>query len=290
MPNIRGPCGIGNCWQRAAAVAVAGAAASVVLSAGVGRSPAAPTPVCSPTASAQLAAWSPNTAAAIAYAHRRRGDISFAVRAGGRAWGYRTRHVVVTASVLKAMLLVAYLDLPSVRNRGLTRADTGLLAPMIRRSDNTAATRVRGIVGDQRLVALARRVGMRNFRPAVIWGLSQTTADDQARFFLRIDAYIVPRHRSYALAQLASIIPAQRWGIGRVGLPGWSLYFKGGWGSGTGRVDHQVALLVHGCSRVSVAVMTMNDGTHAYGKQTLYGVAVRLLARLPRYPRVRPLG
>ena len=125
---------------------------------------------------------------------------------------------------------------------------------------------------------------MRHFRPAAIWGLSQTTAYDQALLFLRIDSYIVPRHRSYALGQLASIIPAQRWGIGRVPLRGWSLYFKGGWGSGTGRVDHQVALLVHGCSRVSVAVMTMNNGTHPYGKQTLYGVAVRLLARLPRYP------
>ncbi len=148
------------------------------------------------------------------------------------------------------MLLVAYLDLPSVRNRPLTRADTALLTPMIRRSDNTAATRVVAIVGDRRLVALARRVGMRNFRPASIWGLSQTTADDQARYFLRIDSYIAPTHRGWALGQLASIIRAQRWGIGRVPLAGWSLYFKGGWGSGTGRVDNQVALLVHGCSRV----------------------------------------
>jgi len=155
---------------------------------------------------------------------------------------------------------------------------------MIRRSDNTAATRVVAIVGDGRLVALARRVGMRNFRPESIWGLSQTSADDQARYFLRIDSYIAPMHRGWALGQLASIIRAQRWGIGRVPLAGWSLYFKGGWGSGTGRVDNQVALLVHGCSRVSVAVMTMDDGTHAYGKQTLYGVMVRLLARLPRYP------
>ena len=146
-----------------------------------------------------------------------------------------------------------------------------------------------GIVGARRLVALARRVGMRNFRPAAIWGLSQTSAYDQALYFLRIDALIAPRHRSWALGQLASIIPPQRWGIGRVPLAGWARYFKGGWGSGTGRVDNQVALLVHGCSRVSVAVMTMNDGTHAYGKQTLYGVFVRLLAGLPRYPAV-PAG
>jgi Beta-lactamase enzyme family len=161
---------------------------------------------------------------------------------------------------------------------------------VIRRSDNTAATRVVAIVGERRLVALARRVGMRSFRPASIWGLSQTTADDQARYFLRIDSYVAPAHRVWALGQLASIIRAQRWGIGRVPLAGWSLYFKGGWGSGTGRVDNQVALLVHGCSRVSVAVMTMDDGTHAYGTQTLYGVMVRLLARLPRYPHPTGAG
>jgi hypothetical protein len=262
---------------------VSGVAVAVAAGIGAGSSPAAPTSSCAASASAQLAAWSPDTQAAIAYARTRHGDISFAVRANARAWGYRSQHVVVTASVLKAMLLVAYLDLPAVRDRALTRVDTALLTPMIRRSDNTAATIVRNIVGDGRLVALAHRVGMRSFRPAAVWGLSKTTAYDQALFFLRIDAYIAPRHRGFALGQLASIVPAQRWGIGRVPLPGWSLYFKGGWGSGTGRVDHQVALLVRGCSRVSLAVMTMNDGTHAYGKQTLYGVAVRLLAHLPRY-------
>ena len=36
---------------------------------------------------------------------------------------------------------------------------------------------------------------------------------------------------------------SQRWGIGQASLPGWRVYFKGGWGSGTGAVDHQVALL-----------------------------------------------
>jgi hypothetical protein len=52
---------------------------------------------------------------------------------------------------------------------------------------------------------------------------------------------------------------------------GWRLYFKGGWGSGTGLIDHQVALLTRGCARVSVAVLTIDGGTHAYGKATLQG-------------------
>ena len=76
---------------------------------------------------------------------------------------------------------------------------------------------------------------------------------------------------------LAHVIPSQRWGIGRVQPRGWKLYFKGGWGSGTGRVDHQVALLTRGSERVSLAILTLADGTHAYGKETLRGVAKRLL-------------
>jgi hypothetical protein len=68
-----------------------------------------------------------------------------------------------------------------------------------------------------------------------------------------------------------------------VHLPsGWKLYFKGGWGSGTGHIDSQVALLVHKRTgtRVSVAVLTLDDGSHAYGKETLRGIFKRLLAGL----------
>jgi hypothetical protein len=219
-------------------------------------------------------------AAAIAFARGRRGDISFAVRLQHRFWGYRADTVVPSASVLKAMLLAAYLDEPAVRNRPLTRRDRALLAPMIRWSDNVAATEVRNIVGDGALVALAHRVGMRRFAPAAIWGLSQVDADDQTRFWLHIDRYIAPEHRAYALRLLATIVSWQRWGVARVAPRGWRLYFKGGWGSGTGAVDHQVALLTRGPDRVALAIMTLSDGTHGYGQQTLQGIARRLLSGL----------
>jgi hypothetical protein len=183
--------------------------------------------------------------------------------------------------VLKAMLLVAYLDLPSVRARPLGARDRALLAPMIRRSDNAAAGRVLGLVGPGRLRALARRAGMRRFTPVTgIWGLSRIDAADQARFLLHIDSFVALRHRAYAMDLLSTIAPSQRWGIARVRPPGWRLYFKGGWGSGTGWVDHQVALLTRGDERVSVAILTYLDGSHPYGKETLCGVAQRLLEGL----------
>ena len=241
------------------------------------------------------AGWHPDVRAAREYAGRRQGEISFSVRTHDRAWGHRPRRSVNSASVFKAMLLVAYLDHPSVRRRALSDFDRALLAPMIRYSDNDTATRVRDLVGAAALDRLARRARMRSFRLSPVWGLSQINADDQSRFFLRLPELVVPRHRRYARKLLAGIVPEQRWGIAKVRPRGWKLYFKGGWGSGTGLVSHQVALLERGRQRVSVAIMTTGSPNHEYSQTTLRGVAVRLLRGLeragtasPRAPRPSP--
>jgi hypothetical protein len=220
--------------------------------------------------------------AALGYARHRAGDIAFAVRTRRRFYGYRADHVEWSASVVKAMLMVAYLDRRSVARRPLNGYDISLLAPMITHSDNGAASVVDGIVGDAGLQGLANRVGMTHFLPvAHPWGETHITARDQTKFFLDIDRYIAVRHRAFATRLLASITASQRWGIGQVAPRGWHLLFKGGWGSGTGLLDHQVALLTRGCARVSLAVLSMYDGSHAYGKATLRGIFSRLLARFP---------
>jgi beta-lactamase class A len=233
-------------------------------------------------------AWRPDMRSAINYIRGRQGDIALAVRTATSFYGYRPDHPEWSASVLKAMLLVAYLDQRSVAGRSLSAADKDLLSPMITWSDNDAADAVDEIVGASGLQNLARRVGMTHFVAAEpIWGESEITARDQTRFFLNIDRYIVARHRAYALHLLASIVPSERWGIGQVAPRGWQLYFKGGWGSGTGLIDNQVALLTRGCSRISIAVLTMHDGSHAYGKQTLKVVFHDLLKGLPTGPHSR---
>ena len=173
-------------------------------------------------------------------------------------------------------------------DRPLDAGDTDLLSPMITWSDNDAADAVDEIVGASGLRNLAPRVGMTHFVAAEpIWGESEITARDQTRFFLNIARYIVARHRAYALHLLESIVPSQRWGIGQVAPKGWQLYFKGGWGSGTGLIDNQVALLTRGCARISIAVLTMHDGSHAYGKQTLKVIFHDLLRGLPTGPHSR---
>jgi hypothetical protein len=215
---------------------------------------------------------------AIRYASHRHGVIAFAVRTRTRFWGWHATQTFPSASVLKAMLLVAYLDMPSVRNRPLRASDRALLRPMIRQSDNDAATVVLHIVGSARVYGVAYRAQMHRFTLVIRpWGFSRITAADQTRYFLQIDRLIVERHRAYGMNLLRTITPVQRWGIARVRPPSWRLYFKGGWGDGRGWVDHQVALLTRGDNRISVAILTLHDEKHLYGRETLRGIALRLL-------------
>jgi beta-lactamase class A len=230
--------------------------------------------------------WRPHISAAEHFVGSRSGTVGFAVATLGHRWGRGDRVQFHSASVVKAMLLVAYLR--QVGDHPLSSDDRNVLRPMIQRSDNDAASRIYERVGDEGLRRLARRVGMRRFSPGgPTWGLSRIDAQDQAHFFLRIDRYMPRRHRAFGMHLLATVIPEQRWGVGRVRPRGWRLYFKGGWGSGSGLVDHQVALLRRGHQRVAVAVLTADDPDHEYGKRTLQGVFGRLFRGLARSRIVR---
>lgn len=190
------------------------------------------------------------------------------------------------ASVFKVMLLVAYLRQPDVARRPLRGWERRLLVPMVRRSDDYAATRIRDLAGPGRIARLARRAGMRDFTYDPVWGMSRTSARDQARFMRSLGRFLPHRHRRWARWQLRKITPGQRWGVARARHPGWRLHFKGGWGSGSGAVDHQVALLRGRGRAISLAILTTSSPSHAYGKATLEGVAKRLLRGLPRPHRL----
>jgi hypothetical protein len=223
--------------------------------------------------------WRPHVAAARAYAQQRAGEVAFAtIDQRGRFRGYRVRDTAPMASTFKVMLMAALL-----RKRGkhpLRRSDRELLAPMIRWSDNYSAEVVRDMVGARRIKRLARAARMRDFEYNAYWGLSRSSPRDQARFMYHLQRYIPGRHRAYARYLLSHVVRWQRWGIGRVVPRGWKLFLKGGWGSGTGLVDHQVALLKHRRKRVALAIFTESQPSHSYGKQTLRGVAARLLRGL----------
>jgi hypothetical protein len=239
--------------------------------------------VASVLLSTPASAWPPKVRSAVRYTETRAGHVSFSV-IGPRhvTYSYRAYTEVPAASVLKVMFLVAYLRRPSVRERALTDRDRDLLGPMIRRSDNVAATRVDDILGPRPMYRLAEDAGMHHFHfISHPWGMSRVTAAEQARFMDHLDRYVPDRHEGYARFLLSHIVPAQRWGIGRLDRPRWRFYFKGGWGSGSGAVEHQVAFLERRGMRIAVAVMITDSPSHEYAKRTLYGVFVRLLRELP---------
>lgn len=229
--------------------------------------------------------WDERVSSAARFARSRRGRVSFAiVDDRGRIRGVAKRRRYHSASVVKVMLMVAYLNRLERNDRPLTKSGRALLSPMIRRSDNRTATIIRNIVGNRGLRRVARRAGMRGFSTAVNWGSSLITAADQARFFRRIDRFVGERDRAHALRLLASIVPRQRWGVPPVRPSGFGLYFKGGWrrGSPSGRQVNQVALLERGKVRVSMAILTDANPSHGYGTRTIRGVAGRLLRGLDR--------
>jgi hypothetical protein len=271
--------------SRVGAVALAGLLAVAVLAAasssGVGADP--PREEGS-RAKHGRAPWHPHVKSARRYARSRAGDVRFAITEfNGRVRGYNVGRSAPMASTYKAMLLVAYLR--RIREQSIEPWERDLLRPMIRRSDNYAATTIDEILGRTPIERLARRAKMRHFRWSDTWGLSMNAAGDQARFFRHLRRYVPRRHEGYAMRQLRSIVPSQRWGVAQVRPRGWRLYFKGGWGSGTGLVEHQTARLERGKRRIGLSIMSEGNPDHEYATDTLRGVARRLLRGLSQVGR-----
>jgi len=214
-----------------------------------------------------------------AYARRRAGRVSFAVaEPGARLRGRAVTRDYPSASVVKAMLLVAVLR--AHRHEALPGYERALLGPMIRYSDNAAASAVYASVGGGGLRGVARAAGMRRFADVGDWPGTRITAADQARLFLRLDAVVPPRHRRHARGLLAGIVREQRWGIAAVAdRRGLRIRFKGGWRS---TLAHQVARVERNGRFVALAVLTDGDPTTVYGEATIRGIAERLLRPRPR--------
>jgi beta-lactamase class A len=227
---------------------------------------------------------SASIAAATRYLNRRIGYTAFAlVDSEGRLHGEHLHRTFVSASVVKAMLLVAYLRKLSAEHRGLDAPARALLEPMIHVSDNEAATAVWERVGDPRLRGLARRAGMTDFSISGIWANAQISAADQARYFFEMESLIPPRFRQFARKLLSHIAGYESWGIPAVARPrGWAVFFKGGWReTGRGQLVHQIARLQRQGGRIAIAVMTDGDPSMGYGIETIEGVAARLLRGRP---------
>jgi hypothetical protein len=213
------------------------------------------------------------------FAARRAGQVSFAVvDTTGALSCYRCRASYHSASVVKTMLLIAYLNRLAGASKMLDADHDAYLTSMIRVSDNAAATAIYAHVGDERLKGLARQAGMTNFDISGSWGSARVTAADQARLFSRMQELTPSEYQGYTRSLLASIVPRESWGIPEVSRPEWLTFFKGGWlSSRRGNLVHQVARLEKGEVSLTVAILTDRNPSDAYGRTTVRGIAARLL-------------
>ena len=215
-------------------------------------------------------------AAATRWLRSRTGVTALAVvDTSGRLHGYDADEQFVTASVVKAMLLVAYLRTYS----SLSSEATATLTNMIEVSDNNAAFELYRLLGSSGMYAVAHAAAMRHFWVARDWTYAEITAADQARFFYEMDHLIPARYDTFARDLLSHVAAYESWGIPTMARPaGWTVFFKGGWrGTERGQLVHQVARLERPGEKFSIAVMTDGDPDMDYGIATIQGVAARLL-------------
>jgi hypothetical protein len=220
--------------------------------------------------------------AAARYLDSRAGRTSFAVvDNSGRLSGERLHEHFQTASVVKVMMLVAYLQMLDVRHRGLDGTDMSLLYPMIHISDNEAASAVLGVVGEAALARVARESGMSDYAPGVgWWAYTQTSAADQARFFFALPRLVPQQFYAYARGLLAGIEPSQSWGIPPVARPRWQVFFKTGALPSQG-LFNEVARLERPGVTFTLAVFTTSDPSMSYGEQTIEGLGAEVLTQQP---------
>lgn len=232
----------------------------------------------------QLPAGFPGPAAvarAEQYLNSRDGHTALAVvDSEGRLSGTRIHDTFITGSVVKAMLLVAYLR--RLDARGQHRVDSysnSFLYPMIHVSDNDAATQCWSIVGSRGLYALARAAGMTEFSATTDWGSAMISAADQAKFFFEMDKLIPPEFVGYAHSLLSTIVDYESWGIPAIARPlGYNVFFKGGWRpSPDTYLVHQIARVEGHHHTFSLAVMTDGDADMSYGIDTIQDVTSALL-------------
>jgi hypothetical protein len=220
-------------------------------------------------------------ARAAAYLGGRTGRTALAVvDSEGRLSGIHIHWTFPTASVVKAMLLVAYLRrLDSLGRRRVDSYSNSFLYPMIHISDNNAATQAWSIVGDSGLYSVAGAAGMTAFSVSGPWRTALLSPADQARFFFEMDSLIPPEFVGYARFLLSTIEPSQSWGIPVIARPlGYQTFFKdGSEPTAMGQLVHQIDRIEGHGQTFSVAVMTDGDPTMQYGIDTIQSVAAALL-------------
>ncbi|WP_245687369.1 serine hydrolase [Streptacidiphilus griseoplanus] len=241
---------------------------------------AATGPVCaSRTAPALAAKLSKDIDAALS---GRSGTVSVALydrRTGtGCSLGY-DRHFD-SASTVKVTVLATTLRRAQEQHRALTANEQRLITAMITQSDNDSTTALWTSLGSARVRAFLTLAGMTEttLDPDGHWGLTRITARDELKLLALLDSpnsVLTPASQSYALKQMAAVVPSQRWGTPAGAPAGVTVRVKNGWLSRStlGWRVHSLGDFARGGSTYRLVVLTHGNATMDYGIGTIERVA-----------------
>lgn len=196
--------------------------------------PGSPTGVCRPDP------FTPEVVAVLDAYGAERHHLTVAVYDDRSGCWYHLRRGLraTTASVVKIEIMAGTLLAAQRAGRALTVREHQRLSAMVGRSDDAAASALwSALGGEPGMERLGAEFGLgATNEVAPTWGLTTTTAEDQARFVATLVQGPTPLDlgaRVRAWGYLTSIDPGQRWGV-RAGVPdGWTVGHKNGFaGSG----------------------------------------------------------
>jgi beta-lactamase class A len=197
-------------------------------------------------------------------------DLSVAVidRRSGRTFSYGGRRLFETASVVKVDILATLLLQAQRAHRTLSAPERSLATAMIEDSDNAAASelwsRIGGIAGSTRVFGLSATKG----GTGGDWGLTTTTAEDQARLVAALADPDGPlANADYLLDLMSDVEDDQDWGVSAAARSGETVALKNGW---LARTNQQNRWIVNSLGRISdadtdVSIVVLSRGQASYG-------------------------
>jgi hypothetical protein len=151
----------------------------------------------------------------------------------GEKYAYRGTVKYDTASIVKAQILACMLLHDQDADHDPTSGELALAKPMIRLSDNNAATSLFQHVGGKTGVTKCnKRLGLSQTVVNSSWGLTRTTADDQIKLLTELVDTKGPLDsdsRKTAFGLMSTVSAAQDWGIPSIARSGETTTVKNGW-------------------------------------------------------------
>ena len=199
----------------------------------------------------------------------------------GERYEYRGAVKYDTASIVKAQILACMLLHDQDAGHDPTSAEMAWARPMIRESNNDAATSLFQHVGARTGVTRCnKRIGLTQTVVNSSWGLTRTTADDQVKLLAKLVDTKGPLDtdsRKTAFTLMNSVDPAQRWGVPSIARSGETTTVKNGWDTRSADgglwAINTIGRVTSEDTNVSVAVLSHDNRSMSAGVSLVEKVA-----------------